>query len=186
MTRVFIFHGSNSRPSAHWFPWLAKKLKDEVEEVICIQMPGLEEQLLDNWLKTLEPYKAKLNGAILVGHSLGAPFILNVLNEWDVKVNATFLVAGFTGPFEKEGEDNLSDFSDRKFNWKIIKSRCKKFYVIHSESDQVVPIGKSLDIALNLGVDMIQVPDAGHFRAIDGWTEFPGLLMDIERELARN
>ncbi len=47
---------------------------------------------------------------------MGTFFILNVLDQWDRKVQAAFLVSGFTGYLEVD-EPNIGDFSEREFDW---------------------------------------------------------------------
>ncbi len=72
MKRATIIHGSNGSPKGNWLGWLAEKL--EGYEIIAPQFPiGKEHQFLKNWLATLEPFKEKLNGSIIIGHSLGFP-----------------------------------------------------------------------------------------------------------------
>ena len=76
---AFIIHGSNGNPNKHWYPWLKEELEKLGLKVFAPQFPIKDEQSLDNWLKTLEPFKKYLDNSILIGHSLGVPFILNVL-----------------------------------------------------------------------------------------------------------
>lgn len=170
--RVFIIHGSSGSPQGNWFPWLKEELKKEGHEVIVPQFPIGEQQLLKNWLETLEPYKERLNDAVLVGHSLGAPFIIDVLNAWEVKVKATFLIAGFIGPLSVD-EPNIEDFSDKEFDWEKIRSRCAHFEQFHSDNDPFVPQSFARQLSQRLGIKLTIVKKAGHFMASEGWKEFP-------------
>jgi len=92
---AFIIHGLNGSKDAHWYPWLKKKLEEKGLKVFLPQFPIEENQSLQNWLSTLQPLRGSLRDSIIVGHSLGVPFILNVLNQWEIKAKATFLVSGF-------------------------------------------------------------------------------------------
>lgn len=180
MKTAFIIHGSNGNKSAHWYPWLKKKLEEKGLQVFLPQFPIEEKQSLKNWLNVLIPMKDKLKDSIIVGHSLGVPFILNILNQWDVRVKAAFLVSGFSGHLETEGEPNLNDFAERDFNWEKIKQNCNRFYVIHSDNDPYIPLGRAEELANSLGVDVVLVKGGEHFQAQSGFKEFDLLLRKIE------
>lgn len=185
MTTIFIIHGSNASPDAHWFPYLDQELKKKGAEVIRLQFPVREKQSLSNWLKTLQPYQAKLDDAIMVGHSLGVPFILQVIQHFKPKLRAVFLVAGFVGFLEVEGEDNLNDFSNKLFQWKLIKQQCRHITVIHAKDDPIVPFSRAKELAHHVGVNVsfISINKGGHLCAGDGFNTFPLLRDLIVKEL---
>lgn len=181
---VFIIHGSGGNPNRHWYPWLKEKLEALDLQVFALQFPVDEQnQTLHDWLKTLEPFKEYLEDSILVGHSLGAPFILNVLNQWNYKIKAAFFVSGFEGHFDVEDEPNINDFSERNFDWNKIKSQCNKCYVIHSDNDPYIPLGKAEVLAQKLGTEVILVKNGAHFQAQSGFNTFSLLLEKIKNEL---
>lgn len=184
MRSAFIIHGSSGSKDTHWYPWLKEKLEEKELQVFLPQFPIEEDQqTLQNWLDTLRPMKEHLSDSIMVGHSLGVPFILNVLNQWDVKALATFLVAGFSGHLDAEGEPNLDDFAERDFDWEKIKQNCKHFSVIHSDNDPYIPFRRAEELAENLGVDVTIVKGGEHFQTQSGFQTFPLLLEKIEAEL---
>ncbi len=182
MKSAFIIHGSNGSKDAHWYPWLKKELEKKKLQVFLPQFPIQKDQNLQNWINTLKPFEKEWDGSIVVGHSLGVPFILNVLDQWDLKIQAAFLVSGFTGHLEVD-EPNIGDFSEREFDWKKIKERCKKFYVIHSDNDPYVPIEKAHELAENLGAELILVKEGEHFQDKSGFGTFELLLKKIEEQL---
>jgi predicted alpha/beta hydrolase family esterase len=179
MKSAFIIHGSNGNKDAHWYPWLKEELEKRGLKVFLPQFPIEENQTLQNWLDTLKPMKEHLDDSILVGHSLGVPFILNVLNLWDIKAKAAFLVAGFFGHLEAEDEPNIDDFAERDFNWEKIKINCDKFYVIHSDNDPYIPLKRAEELAQNLGVKVILVKRGEHFQEQSGFKTFDLLLEKI-------
>jgi hypothetical protein len=183
MKSAFIIHGSNGSKDSHWYPWLKKKLEERSLEVFLPQFPVGENQTLKNWLATLEPIKKYLENSIMIGHSLGVLFILNVLNQWDQKVQAAFLVSGFTGKLEVKDEINIEDFAEKPFDWEKIKENCKHFYVIHSDNDPYVPLEKAEELAKNLEVNIILVKGGEHFQAQSGFKTFDLLLNKIDREI---
>lgn len=184
MQSAFIIHGSNGSKDSHWYPWLKEELEKKELEVFLPQFPIGENQTLKNWLDSLKPLRNKLTDSILIGHSLGAPFILNILNQWDVKAKAAFLVSGFTGHLEVEGEINIEDFAEREFDWEKIKRNCDSFYVIHSDNDPDVPLEKAKELAGNLGVSVILIKAGRHFDT-QSFKRFDLLLEKIDKEITK-
>ncbi|MBI2207885.1 alpha/beta hydrolase [Candidatus Woesearchaeota archaeon] len=119
--------------------------------------------------------------SILIGHSIGCAFILSVLEELDVKIKASFLVAGFLGPLGNEFYDAISKtFTQRAFDWKKIKSNCSRFLIYHADNDPHVPLSKGKEIAEKLSVELKIVNGAGHFNEESGYKTFELLLEDIK------
>lgn len=179
MKNVFIIHGSGSKITSNWYFWLKEKLEEKSFKVFLLQFPTGEKQNLENWLKTLEPMKNDLENSIIVGHSLGVPFIINVLNQWDKKIKAAFLVAGFIGKLDVEDEPSLEDFSERDLDWKKIKSNCQNFYIIHSDNDPLVPLEKAKELARKLETEVILIKNGKHFQDLNGFDKFEFLLHKI-------
>ena len=96
MKKAFIIHGAYGNPNENWFPWLKKELESLDYKVISPTFPTPENQSLENWNKVFEEYKDQLDeNTIMIGHSLGCPFILNVVQNTNTKIKAIYLVAGF-------------------------------------------------------------------------------------------
>ena len=179
MTNVFIVHGVEGYPGENWFPWLKKELESLGCNVFVPQFPTPENQILNNWLAVLNEYKDYLNDeSIVVGHSLGVPFLLNVIEANPVK--AAFLVAGFTGKAGNEFDESMKTFAQREFNWENIRKNCKHFEVFHSDNDPYLSLEKGKEIAEKLGVELNLIKGAGHFNREAGYTEFPLLLNRIK------
>lgn len=185
MANVFIIHGAYGYPEENWFPWL----KDELEKLGCNvvvpKFPTPENQTLDNWIDVLERYRNRINQkTIMIGHSLGVPFILRILEQWDTKVQATFLIAGLVRLINDPKFDRINEtFLDSAFNYDIILRKCRKFHVIHSEDDPIVPFKQGEVIAQNLKTELITMKNAGHFNTAAGFERFDFLLERIKKEL---
>lgn len=178
MKNVFIFHGVGGSPEENWFPWLKIKLEARGFNVIIPQFPTPEDQTLENWLKVLEKYSEFINeDTILIGHSLGVPFALNVIEKY--KVKAAFLVAGFYGKAGNEFDPGMVTFAQREFNWAKIRKNCEKFTVYHSDNDPYIKLEKAQQLAGKLGVKITLIPGAGHINQSSGYTNFKKLLKDI-------
>ena len=110
MTNVFIFHGTGGYPEENWFPWMKQKLEELGCKVIVPQFPTPENQTLKNWFKVLKDYEQLYNeNTILVGHSLGCAFLLRVLEKYNIKIKAAFLIAAPIGilPIKNYKSDKL-------------------------------------------------------------------------------
>jgi len=176
---IFIFHGVGGNPQENWFPWLKQELEKLGRETIVPQFPTPENQTLADWLKVLEQYRDKLDSgeAILVGHSLGVPFALDVIERFPVK--AAFLVAGFTGIAGNIFDESMKTFAQRDFDWRKIRENCPRFFVFHSDNDPYVKLEKAEELANNLKTEVIMVKDGGHLNQGAGFTSFPLLLEKI-------
>lgn len=78
MIHIFILHGTGSTPQSNWFPWLRESLQKQGHAVYVPRFPTPGGQSLENWLKVLSPEDERLEGAILIGHSLAPAFILTL------------------------------------------------------------------------------------------------------------
>ena len=175
MPTAFIIHASNSSPERHWYPWLRSELAARGWNVIVPHFPTGDAQTLKNWTDRFSPYKAHLQGSVMIGHSLGVAFLLNVLNNAKANVGACYLVSGFVGELKVDGEPNLEDFSMTDFDWEKIKQRCSRFYVLHSDNDPYVPKAKAKELAEKLETKTFIVSGAGHFTEPQ-YRKFPLLL----------
>src|SRR3989338_4423087 len=162
MTKVFIIHGTGGHPGENWIPWLRKELEDNGCTVIVPRFPTPIGQSLDNWLKVFEKYKSDLDSeTIIIGHSVGVAFILNVLEMHELnntsqetkkseqkQVKAAYLVSGFTGTLNNPTFDLVvGSFANREFDWQKIRKNCAKFHIFHSDNDPFVNINKAHELA---------------------------------------
>ena len=182
MTNIFIIHGAYGNPEENWFPWLKSELEKLDCRVFVPKFPTPENQSLEDWLKIFEEYKQHLNeNSIVVGHSLGPVFLLNILEKLDKPIKAAFFVSGFIGLLGNPEFDKINkSFVDKGFDWQKIKQNCPKFFVFHSDNDPYVSLEQAEKLAKNLGVDVILVKNAGHFNEKAGYSKFDLILDKIK------
>ena len=182
---IIIIHGAYGSPEENWFPWLKSELEKLGHSVYVPRFPTPENQTLDKWFEVFEEYKQYLDeDSVLVGHSVGPAFILNVLERLNRPVKAAFLVAGWTGKLGLEEFDPINKtFCERDFKWENIKQNCKSFFVFSSDNDPYVPLDKGKELAENLDTELIIMEGAGHFNEKAGYREFPLLLEKIRQLL---
>ena len=181
MATVFIFHGTGGYPEENWFPWLKKELESVGHTVIVPQFPTPENQTQEAWFKVLDKYHDQLGSeTILIGHSLGGAFLLRVLEKRKVPVKAAFIISTPVGIRPIKNWEGDQPFIKEPFEWKKIKNNAQSFFVFHSDNDPYVGIENGEETAKRLGVQLIIVPNAGHFNKAAGYTSFDLLLEKIK------
>jgi uncharacterized protein len=180
----FIFiHSTGGYPEECWYPWLQTELKNLGCKVTIPTFPTPDNQSLDFWMQVFGPYFEEINeNTVLIGRSIGPPFILRVLEKLNKPIKAAFLVAGFCSNLGLPDFAPLIDsFTEEPFNWEKIKANCKEFHVYHADNDPIVPLAKGQELANNLDSEIIIIPGAGHFTMSSEYGErFPELLEKIK------
>lgn len=184
--RVIVTHGTKGSPERAWFPWLGQELEKRDVEVIIPTYPTPDGQSLESWIGTLKSVACELReGDLLVGHSIGAAFVLRLLERSAVKIRGTFLVAGFARSLGIPDYDPLnSTFVEPPFDWKCIRQKSELIVSYSSDDDPYVPIAFAKELAGALCVNPVIIEKAGHFNADSGYTSFPRLLEDILKILS--
>ena len=115
-TYSLILHWWWGNAEENWFPWLKSELEKLDCRVFVPKFPTPENQSLENWLKVFEDYKRYLNeNSIIVGHSLGSAFLLNIVEKLDKPIKAAFFVSGFVGLLGNPDFDDINkSFVDKK------------------------------------------------------------------------
>lgn len=213
MKSVCIFHGWGADSSANWFPWLAAELRKKDYEVSVPDFPNTLNPDLEEWINYFGknvvacPWRAEkhvinlkqskglqLQDSVLVGHSLGTPFILHLLEKYATenlqhmsggemvkpvynnRIKAAFLVSVFDRSL---GIPEIENFTDKPFNWEKIQNACEKFYVFHSDNDPYIPLWIAEEIAKKLNAELIIEHNGEHLNAPAGFLEYPRLLEKI-------
>lgn len=200
--RVVIVHGAYGHPGGNWFPWLKQEIEKAGHEAVVPKFPTPEGQDFSVWQKVFEKEVGPLTrDVILVGHSVGAGFILGLLDEAGkelgvdrggsevsagrrsadvLPVKAAFLVAGFLGKLNLPDFDGINEtFVCRKFDWTKIKQTAAEIFVWNGEDDPYVPTEKGQQLAQSLSVPMMLIPAGGHLNEESGYTTFPLLFEKI-------
>jgi len=184
MATIFIFHGTGGYPKENWFPWLKENLENAGCNVIVPQFPTPEKQTLENWLRILKKYQKDISeDTIFVGHSLGGAFLRRVLEQSSITVKAAFTVAAPIGMLPIKNYESDKPFIEHPFDWSKIRAHCKGFYVFHSDNDPYVSLDNGKELARMRDVDLIFMPQCGHFNTAAGFDKFDALLEKIKAVL---
>ncbi|MBI4534115.1 MAG: serine hydrolase family protein [Candidatus Melainabacteria bacterium] len=180
-TRVILIHGSYGNPNENWFPWLATKLQTLGHQVLAPTFPTPHGQHLTAWRQVFLNEVGTINSnTILIGHSLGCGFILNLLEKSSFAAQATFLVAGFLGNLGLKDFDAINySFVCHQLNWQAIRRNAGTVKVYASDNDPYVPLAKGHELAEHLAVNLTIIHNGGHINASAGFTTFPALLTDL-------
>lgn len=176
--RAAIIHGTMSSPEGNWFPWLKSQLADRGIETVVPQMPSPNGQSLDGWIEAFAKQVCPIDELdqhwSLIGHSLGATFVLRLLERINVAVSTVVLVSGFTGRIGLAEYDQLNaSFIDKPFDWDAIKAHAGKFHVVYGTGDPYVPEAALTELPKQLGVAAKIIADGKHLNAENGFTSLP-------------
>lgn len=181
--KIFLFHcwGGDSRSC--WSGSTADYFSNKGVEVIAPNFPDTAEPQLEAWLqtirKTIDKFEAK-DKWILVGHSLGCPTILRLLESFKdgEEAKAVILVAGFAKDL---GISQIKNFVETDFNWIKIKSKAERIIVINSDNDPFIDLDEGKRMAQLLRGEFIVEHKAGHINEGSGFSKYPGLVQLIEK-----
>jgi len=157
-----------------WKRNLADSLGSDYE-VFAPTMPNGQNARYAEWKIWFDKILPLMNyGVILVGHSLGAIFLVKYLSESgvDKRIAATFLVAA---PYNTENQHPLVDFVINQ-DFLLFMRQAGAVYFYQSRDDKVVPFDNMTSYQVSLPQATFRVfDDRGHFNQV----EFPELVADI-------
>lgn len=172
-----IIHGIYGHPQENWFPWLKAELEKKGFEAIVPKFPTPIDQTLESWLRILSHFEDRINeNTVMIGHSLGAAFILGYLEQANKKIKAAVLVAGYHKLIENEFKELNKSFVGKGFDWKRIKLNCGKFFIITSDNDPYIPIEVNRELAGLIDAELKIIHNGGHLNKKAGYDKFPELL----------
>jgi len=178
-SNVIIVHGAYGHPEENWFGWLRRELNKIEMECLVPQLPTPIDQSLAAWMEVFSQGVNQSIGeqSILIGHSLGAAFILRWLEQYECHVSKVILVGAFLGKVGLTKFDVINEsFFQTPFLWNNIKSSGDEFICYHGTNDGYIAKHQFELIADNLGAKKIIVAGAGHFNTAAGYVTFPHIL----------
>jgi predicted alpha/beta hydrolase family esterase len=182
--RVIVVHGAFGSPDINWFPWLRDELGDDYE-VVTPRFPTPDGQNLDAWLAVFNEQVAPLRSTdILVGHSIGAGFLVRVLERHapvdGEHVRATALVCGFMTLLDNPDVDPINaTIVEGPVDWATARVRGGAMRAWHGTGDPYVPEAANRAVADELEADFVVLQGAKHINGEAGITQFPELATFI-------
>jgi hypothetical protein len=184
MKNALILHGTYGTPNKNWFQWLKKELEQLDYKVWVPQLPKPEKPNLERYNKFLLSKDFEFNkDTIIIGHSSGAVAILGLLEGLPkgIKINSAYLIAGF---IDTLGWDELNELFLKPFNYKLIKTKAKKFTYFHSDNDPYIPLEQAKYLVSKTDGELVLLPGEKHFSIDAGgskYKKFPELLAKIKQ-----
>lgn len=185
-SNVIIVHGAYGYPEENWFDWLRVELEHIYIPCLVPCLPTPQGQTLENWHKSFDIQCAHFihSNTVLIGHSLGAAFVLRWLEKSNNKIDLAIFVGAF---LEKVGIDyfdsiNESFFSE-PFYWDKIKSNANHFVCYHGDNDTYVSRSDFDFICRKLCARKVIIANAGHMNSSSGYSQFSQLLLYLKESL---
>ena len=184
-TKVIVVHGTGGSSEGNWFPWIKGELNVLGCDVIVPQFPTPERQSFDTWREVFDAVNtSQPQHTVLIGHSIGAPFILRIAEEAASPYKAIFAVCPFSEKLGvKEFDDLNATFVDHNFNWPRIKAGALHRCCLAGNNDPYVPLSLSTAIAEKIDAKLEVVSNGGHLNAGSGYLSFPELLERVKTVL---
>ncbi len=174
---ILILHCWGGDARGCWRGWLADRLREKGHIVVVPDLPDTMRPHLVAWLKEIRKHVKKFDDSwILVGHSLGCPTILRLLESFGAgeKIRAAFMVAAYADKFP--GSEVIDNFVEGEFDWKKIKRGSGKFIIINSDNDPFINLSEGKRVAKLTGAEFIVERNSGHINAGAGWLKYERLL----------
>ncbi len=165
-TTVLFIHGFGANPDLDFYPTLTPLLEHEGIQYMIPALPDSSHPEKNAWLARIKHTYDHIDGpVILVGHSLGTRAALLFLEQFEVKVAATLLIAPFSNSIANADRRHgvYASFFDHKIDIGVVKLRCPKFVVMHSKDDDAIDFAQGQEIAQDLGAELITYEDRHHF-----------------------
>lgn len=184
--RAFIIHGWGATPADHWFAKLSDDLDKLGYRVDLFPLPDSRHPDFAAWQRTLaEHIGTPQSDDLFVAHSLGNISLLHYLSQTrPPQIGGLVLVSGFIGRLpalpEIEGYSIDNYVAQAQLDLPALRRMTGNIACIVSTDDPIVAPAESMKLADTLGARVINVPDAGHFLASDGFTELPQVLAAIK------
>ena len=181
---VIIIHGAYGYPEENWFGWLKRELQDLNMDCHVPHFPTPEGQHLDRWLEIFDrDFQSLIHGnTILIGHSLGAAFILRWLETHPCSLASVILVGAFFGSVGNEKFDHINEsFFRTPFDWTTIRERAQSFVSYYGTEDPYVTQETFDTIAHALQAKKMVIANAKHFNTASGYHQFPQLLDHLKQ-----
>ena len=142
----------------------------------ALSMPAPEDPICSEWIEEISRHvkRNKNDEVFLVGHSLGVPAILRYLESAeDVTLAGCVLVSG---PCRPTDNSKVNRFLESSFDFKLLKSKARKWAVIHGDNDSLVPLEDAQILSKGLSARLVVISNGGHLNGSSGWNSLSECL----------
>ena len=164
MATYVLLHGWGGDSCSNWFPSVRERLESRGHEVLAPSFPNTETPDYDEWEAyfTAEVLPHIDSDTIVVGHSLGCPFILRFITENKIPVAELHLVA----PAPDDcGAEEITTFFTRRWDILWVRETVKNIEIYGSDNDQFIPLEKFKLLAADFHAKFHFIPNRGHLNS---------------------
>lgn len=138
-------------------------------------------QSLEAWLKEFETIRKDFKDGeelCFIGHSLGALFILHIVDTYKIKLDSAVFVSPFMSKLNKDWQFDAvnQSFYRTDFNFTKLRKQIPVSYVLYSDNDPYVEKYLSIGFAKRLNSSPLFVRSGGHMNSEVNLNEFPLVL----------
>lgn len=191
MKNLYIIHGFDATPDAHWFRWLGEQARAKGAHVHIPALPQPKAPVFADWQRALaESIGMPDENDVFVAHSLGTISLLHYLGATrPARIGGLVLVSGFAGRLP--GLSSIEGYSvdtyvdQARIDTTAIAAMTPHITSLISTSDPVVAPPSSRQLASALHSTVVEVDNGGHFLDREGFRELWPAWQAIEPILAR-
>lgn len=183
---IIIVHGTKGSPDINWFRWLEKELKADGHTVYIPCVPTPENQSPERWLAALrDQAPAPDENTVLIGHSIGATFLLHLLETLPAPVAKTLFVSVVMDEINIPEYDTLNKpfLKTPDFDWLTISNNANDIALLHGENDPYVSKEHSEFLQDQIGGELVIIPNGGHLNSESAYNKFPEILTLIRQDV---
>lgn len=167
MKKIIFVHGYTSSPKKKKYQIITDELTKLNIPFSIPQLPGDKYPKSEEWLNIIDrEVESASMPIVLIGHSLGTRAVLLYLDKFNKKVDTVILIASFNNNVEENRErrnGNYNSFWEHKLDINKMKALASKFVVVHSKDDDSINYQQGVEIANDLGAELITYDDFQHF-----------------------
>lgn len=193
MNKIYIVHCWEGSKQDGWYPWLDRKLSNDINIVYRFNMPNTENPKIDEWVSFLDKQVNKLDDkTFLIGHSIGCQTILRYLQTKDIcNIGGILFVAPWLDLLDYAIEDEESykiakPWLTETIDFNKIKKFTKNIHCIFSSNDYFVPLNQKEKFEKLLNAKTIVVKDKGHISKDDNVFKLNEILDECNKMIKLN
>lgn len=173
---ILILHAIGGKAGDHWEQWLHDQLVRAGHTVVMPTLTNSNHPDRSEWQKEVEAAIEGLDLAqlIIVGHSLGVPTALDVIEQLPHPIKGLIAVAGFAVAYGAALNDYF--MKERSIDFEKVRQNIGKSFVFYGDDDPYVTQEALHGLAIELNVEPKIIAKGKHLNTEAGYTEFPELL----------
>ena len=179
ITAIIVPGNHDDDPGDKWFPYLERELPKIGIAVVNKKFPDAVLARKKYWLPFIEELGADEN-TILIGHSSGAVAALCFAETHTIL--GSVLVGAYISHMS-EPDEIASGYFDVPWDFARIKKNQKWLVQFASTDDPFIPIVEAREVHRRMNTEYHEYTDEGHFGSRDNKTEFPEIVLAIQRNM---